>query len=430
MKIMLILADGMRPDALTHVEKAQKIIAKSKSTMAATTVMPSVTLPCHMSLFHSVDPSRHGITTNLYMPQVRPIDGLCETLKKAKKTTAFFYGWHELRDLVRPGSLSHECFFRGIEFGYLNADQYLTDEAIRFLNEHPMDFTFVYLGHPDFAGHHSGWMDEEYMESIFGCLERIEVKVNGLSNPQTVNGNTEVDNSANEAALQEVRQDLNSVKTAFKRVYEGLVAIKGDTADLLNRNAMPEKFMETLSVLKNEQQEMHKRQNEFLKRFATTEADAMQQISEKMEALSTSVRERISKPDKVRHFFIFEFVSKLSWLWLMLNMFVFGTFGAALYYTTRPDYDRMDNDLKYRYIKMEGGASPEQIEELENLFGLNRDNMKIQQVRADVEAYEDAVKKQAALVEQARLKEQAAKELDNKAKSIKGKPIRTDKQKK
>lgn len=144
--------------------------------------------------------------------------------------------------------------------------------------------------------------NEEYMESIFGCLERIEVKVNGLSNPQTVNGNTEVDNSANEAALQEVRQDLNSVKTAFKRVYEGLVAIKGDTADLLNRNAMPEKFMETLSVLKNEQQEMHKRQNEFLKRFATTEADAMQQISEKMEALSTSVRERISKPDKVRHF--------------------------------------------------------------------------------------------------------------------------------
>ena len=51
-------------------------------------------------------------------------------------------------------------------------------------------------------------------------------------------------------------------------------------------------------------------------------------------------------------------------------------------------------------------------------------------MREDVKAYEDAVKKQAALAEQARLKEQAAKELDNKAKSIKGKPIQTDKQKK
>ncbi|MCU6768537.1 hypothetical protein OCV73_06190 [Barnesiella propionica] len=47
----------------------------------------------------------------------------------------------------------------------------------------------------------------------------------------------------------------------------------------------------------------------------------------------------------------------------------------------------------------------------------------------NVEAYEDAVQKQAALAEQARLKEQAAKELDNKAKSIKGKPIQTDKPK-
>ncbi len=45
----------------------------------------------------------------------------------------------------------------------------------------------------------------------------------------------------------------------------------------------------------------------------------------------------------------------------------------------------------------------------------------------DVEAYEDAVKKQVALAEQARLKEQEATELDNKAKSIKGKPIHTDK---
>lgn len=47
----------------------------------------------------------------------------------------------------------------------------------------------------------------------------------------------------------------------------------------------------------------------------------------------------------------------------------------------------------------------------------------------NVEAYEDAVQKQAALAEQARLKEQAAKELGNKAKSIKGKPIQTDKPK-
>jgi hypothetical protein len=50
-------------------------------------------------------------------------------------------------------------------------------------------------------------------------------------------------------------------------------------------------------------------------------------------------------------------------------------------------------------------------------------------VREDVEAYEKAVQRQAALTEQARLKEQAARELDSKAKSIKDKSI-TDEPKK
>jgi predicted AlkP superfamily pyrophosphatase or phosphodiesterase len=185
MRIMLILVDGMRPDALTTIEKAQNIIARAKSTMTATTVMPSVTLPCHVSLFHSVDPTRHGTTTNTYMPQVRPINGICETLKSAGKTSAFFYGWHELRDLVRPSNLTYSCFIRGIEVGYLKAGEYLSNEAIRFLNENHIDFTFLYLGHPDAAGHHSSWMGEEYMESVKTSWDNIERVVSSLPDDYT-----------------------------------------------------------------------------------------------------------------------------------------------------------------------------------------------------------------------------------------------------
>ena len=42
-------------------------------------------------------------------------------------------------------------------------------------------------------------------------------------------------------------------------------------------------------------------------------------------------------------------------------------------------------------------------------------------MREDVENYEEAVRKQAALAEQARLKEQAVQEHESKAKSIKEK---------
>ena len=105
MKAVIILVDGMRPDGLMEIPYAKAMSEKASFTMNARTVYPSVTLPCHMSLFHSVDPSRHGVTTNTYTPQVRPVKGLCEVLNDNGKTCAFFYNWEELRDLSRPGSL-------------------------------------------------------------------------------------------------------------------------------------------------------------------------------------------------------------------------------------------------------------------------------------------------------------------------------------
>lgn len=92
----------------------------------------------------------------------------------------------------------------------------------------------------------------------------------------------------------------------------------------------------------------------------------------------------------------------------------------------KPNQREEDNDLKYRYIKMKGDASAEQIATLEDIFELNRDNQKIEQMREDVKTYEEAVRKQAALAEQARLKEQAAKEQESKANSIKAKQEQKD----
>jgi hypothetical protein len=65
-----------------------------------------------MSLFHSVDPIRHGVTTNVFTPQVRPVVGLAETLKMAGKKSAVFYTWEELKDITRPSSLAYSLFFK------------------------------------------------------------------------------------------------------------------------------------------------------------------------------------------------------------------------------------------------------------------------------------------------------------------------------
>lgn len=274
---------------------------------------------------------------------------------------------------------------------------------------------------------------EELMESIYGCLERIENKVNGLSIPQSADGNSEANSSTNDAALQEFKQDLNGIKTAFNRLAENIVVIRGDTTNLLKHNSMTDKAMESLSVLNNDYQQNRKQQNDcsnrIIKMLANLETKQSQE-SEDMKSLLRATDEHIK--DGVyyekHHSFSIESPFIFGGFCGMFAMIV--VLAVALYFAKQPDYDRIDNDLKYRYIKMKGEISPDGISELENIFELNRANDKIRQMRKDVESYEDAVHKRAALAEQARLKEQAAKEQEDKAKSIKSKPIQTDQSKK
>jgi bisphosphoglycerate-independent phosphoglycerate mutase (AlkP superfamily) len=139
-----------------------------------------------MSLFHSVDPWRHGVTTNVYTPQVRPIKGLCEVILDNRKKSAFFYNWEELRDLSRPNCLVFSYFCKGDDIGYRKANDIVSDAAIDYLKENWVDFAFLYLGYPDAAGHKYGWMSDEYMEAIKNSWENINRVTAALPDDYTV----------------------------------------------------------------------------------------------------------------------------------------------------------------------------------------------------------------------------------------------------
>lgn len=125
-------------------------------------------------------------------------------------------------------------------------------------------------------------------------------------------------------------------------------------------------------------------------------------------------------PRITQHRVIFSSESPFT-LYLVLFLFISCMIlSLALYFATRPNYDRIDNDLKYRYIKMKGEATPERIAELEELFELNRDNTKIRQMKKDVEEYEKTIRQKIILEEQARLKEWEAEKLNNKATKLRG----------
>jgi predicted AlkP superfamily pyrophosphatase or phosphodiesterase len=175
--VVFIMIDGLRPDAITpeRCPNLSGVLARGASTLRATSVMPSITLPCHMSIFHSVPPTRHGVTTNDWQPMARPLPGLVDVAKSAGWRCAFIYSWEPLRNVSQPGSL-WLAHFRATSDDLPDGDKSTATVAARVIAEERPDFTFVYLGTVDTSGHAYGWMSDGYLAQaarVDGELGRV-----------------------------------------------------------------------------------------------------------------------------------------------------------------------------------------------------------------------------------------------------------------
>lgn len=253
---------------------------------------------------------------------------------------------------------------------------------------------------------------ESFMEGIYGCMERIEAGINELKKVQPSTSNSIVDNDANATVIQDIKALINeNNKQGFEYTEAKIKKFAGAVVEhlsILNNN-----FKDTKSAIVNT-----RTSTEVLNSLNEIKANQEQKTNEVktlVQKLKTTIEEGVHNFKHHRIGFETPFV---FWTILIETALIFGLF-TWIIISEKPNQREEDNDLKYRYIKMKGDASAEQIATLEDIFELNRDNQKIEQMHEDVETYEEAVRKQAALAEQARLKEQAAKEQESKAKSIK-----------
>lgn len=174
-KLILISIDGVRPDGLEkcgnpYVNELKKICAY---TLNGESVNPTITFPCHFSMAHSVTPQRHGILSNTYVPQVRPVTGVFEVISQNNGRCAFVYGWEQLRDIAPPGVLNYATYI-GIREKE-SVDTILTDECIKIIKAEKTDFTFLYLGDTDEkGGHDAGWMSDEYLRRISIAIDNVK----------------------------------------------------------------------------------------------------------------------------------------------------------------------------------------------------------------------------------------------------------------
>jgi hypothetical protein len=127
-----------------------------------------------------------------------------------------------------------------------------------------------------------------------------------------------------------------------------------------------------------------------------TNLSAINELSYKLDETIKEIR----KPVKTEHHHIFSIASNKIFygvigLCIMCLFLLFTAFCQRKEIATYKD-----NDLKYRYIQMQGYVTTEDFAFLDSIFHFNRNSKKIQELCESVETFEENIKQRAKIIEQ------------------------------
>jgi hypothetical protein len=145
---------------------------------------------------------------------------------------------------------------------------------------------------------------------------------------------------------------------------------------------------------------------------AQVDMTAVNAMAERFENLI----EEVKKPTKVEHRHVIDISSSKVFFSLIGMGIVILILLFAIYNQRHAISQYRDNDLKYRYIKMHGKVSEEDIYRLETKFEY-ADSVIV--IRKQVEKYERLVKERAEKIERAKRNAEEAEQLQRKVESLK-----------
>jgi len=171
-KVLLVVIDGLRPDAITGdwMPELSGLLRLGWRAAGAVTVRPSVTVAALTSLATGVSPDRHGIRDTRFrsfgrIPGLRPLPAELRRLGvETSVVTPLLSGsarWlaGALLRIGRVTRLLPAPPVPGI----------MVDTALRRVRgNRDREFVVVYLNDADLAGHAWGWMSPGYLQAVRG----------------------------------------------------------------------------------------------------------------------------------------------------------------------------------------------------------------------------------------------------------------------
>ena len=242
-------------------------------------------------------------------------------------------------------------------------------------------------------------MKEELLEAIYGTVERLEQKVDELSD-STKNAGTEIVPASND----------------ITKLEKSIIAMFGKEEEVIGKiSKLRDAIVVFVDLIKVELSKNEQRSKFFV--------DAVKQMRQENDVSSKALQDKLelmnNSPQKKLVIHRFEPTSKYVLLFIggLALSLVLSIWGNLTQWREHQDWE--EADLKYRALKMVLPSDDPNIHYIEKHFTVQRDENVINNVRNRVASYEDSVRHHYEMIEMAAYKDSVANRLLRESEEIK-----------
>ena len=246
-------------------------------------------------------------------------------------------------------------------------------------------------------------MKEELLEAIYGTVERLEQKVDELSDSPK--------NAGTETVLSPASIDTSKLEKAILSVSAKEEETIGNLAKLR------EAICIYIDLTKKEASKDEQRSKLLF--------DTVKQLKQEQDAASKDMQERLDNisntPQKKIVTHLFEPTSKYVLLFIggLALSLVLSIWGNLIQWRAHQDWE--EADLKYRALKMVLPSNDPNVRYIEKNFSVCPNKEVIEKVRTHVNIYEDSIRYHNEMIQMAAIKDSIANSLFKEANEIKKK---------
>ena len=171
--VFIVSFDQGNPDLIqkSDMPTFKTMAAGGAHTWNAYTIVPSVTLPAHVSMLTGVGVQKHQVTWNDYLPAlgVVKVPTIFALAKERGIVTAMFVGKEKFKHLNQPGSLDAFVWPQPEDDAKAVAKAFAEQVA-----ELKPNLCFIHFRDPDTVGHEFGAQSPEKMRALADCDEALK----------------------------------------------------------------------------------------------------------------------------------------------------------------------------------------------------------------------------------------------------------------